>query len=35
MNTLIPDEVIEEYTRIINGMNEKIKLNISYDLINK
>ncbi|CAD8077952.1 unnamed protein product [Paramecium sonneborni] len=35
MNTLIPDDIIEEYTRIINGISEKIKLNINFDPIHK
>ncbi|CAD8073404.1 unnamed protein product [Paramecium primaurelia] len=35
MNQLIPNEIIEEYTHIINGISEKIKLNINFDNINK
>lgn len=35
MNSLIPDDIIEEYTRIIKGISEKIKLNINFDTINK
>ncbi|CAD8065687.1 unnamed protein product [Paramecium primaurelia] len=35
MNQLIPDEIIEDYTRIIKGISEKIKLNINFDIINR
>ncbi|CAK78262.1 unnamed protein product (macronuclear) [Paramecium tetraurelia] len=35
MNQLIPNEIIEEYTNIINGISEKIKLNINFDIINR
>ncbi|CAD8077233.1 unnamed protein product [Paramecium sonneborni] len=35
MNTLIPEDIIEEYTRILNSMSEKIKININFDSINK
>ncbi|CAK82604.1 unnamed protein product (macronuclear) [Paramecium tetraurelia] len=35
MNQLIPNEIIEEYKNIINGISEKIKININFDVINK